>query len=400
MRIIQVHNGYIQPSGEGVVALQEVAMLREAGHEVVEYHRSNNEIKLLGLEGKLALAKRVIWASDSARSLESLIRSEKPDLVHFHNTFVMVSPSAYYACSKMKVPVVQTLHNYRLLCPRGDFFRENHRCEDCLEAVFPWPGVLHACYHRSQTHSAAVAAMITVHRWLRTWSKRVDTYIALTQFSSRKFVEGGLPAGKIMIKPNFVSPDPGMQKGSAGYALFVGRFSPEKRLRTLISAWKEFPAYQLKVVGGGPEESNIHRLAQSLGRSSIEFLGQRPRAEVIALMKNARFVIFPSEWYEGFPLVIVEAFACGVPVIASRLGAMAEIVGDGRTGLHFVAGDSGDLAAKVGWAWTHEKEMQEMGKEARREYEEKYTAEKNYKILMDIYQRTIERATARGRTTT
>jgi glycosyltransferase involved in cell wall biosynthesis len=394
MRIIQVHNAYTQPGGEGIVAAQEAAMLREAGHEVIEYHRSNNEIKLLGLESKLALAKRVIWASDAAHSLESLIRKEKPDLVHFHNTFVMVSPSAYYACSKMKVPVVQTLHNYRLLCPSADFFRQNHLCQDCLEKLFPWPGILHGCYHGSRTHSAGVAAMITVHRLLRTWSERVNTYIALTQFASRKFVEGGLPADKIMIKPNFISPDPGMREGLGNYALFVGRFFPEKKVQTLISAWKKFPGFRLKIVGGGPEEGGLQRLVERFRMDNVEFLGWRSRAEVIGFMKNARFLVFPSEWYEGFPMVIVEALACGIPIIASKIGSVGEVVKDGRTGLHFTPGDISDLEAKLQWAWAHEKEMENMGREARKEYAEKYTAERNYKILMDIYRRTIEGATA------
>ncbi|MGQ9873581.1 glycosyltransferase family 4 protein [Leptodesmis sp.] len=210
----------------------------------------------------------------------------------------------------------------------------------------------------------------------------MDVYIALTEFARQKFIEGGLPAEKIAIKPNFTYPDPGPGDRSGNYVLFVGRISREKGVRTLVQAWQKLRGVPLKVVGDGPLMGEMQR-ARSEG---LEILGWRSHDEVLALIKSARFLVFPSEWYEGFPLTIAEAFACGVPVIASRLGAMAEIVEDGRTGLLFNLGDAEDLAAKVEWAWANPDTMREMGREARQKYEQKYTAERNYQMLMEIYE--------------
>ncbi|MEM3433157.1 MAG: glycosyltransferase family 4 protein [Candidatus Methanomethyliaceae archaeon] len=396
MKILVVHNFYKQPGGEDVVCAQEIEMLRQAGHEVITYHRSNREVDGFKRMAKLVLAGSVVWAARSHRELRETLRRERPHVVHFHNTFLMVSPSAYYACREAGVPVVQTLHNYRLLCPRADFFRADRICEECVRRLFPWPGVAHACYHGSRLQTTGVAAMLTVHRALGTWSRLVDAYVALTEFARRKFVEGGLPGDRILVKPNFVFPDPGGREAGGGkYAIFLGRFSPEKRIVTVLRAWRHLSGVPLKIVGDGPEAPRLREMARRARLARVEFLGWRPRPEAIRLLKGARVLVFPSEWYESFPMTIAEAFACGVPVIATRLGAMAEIVEDGRTGLHFTPGDPEDLAAKVEWAWTHPKQMVEMGREARREYEAKYTAKKNYEMLMEIYRMAIERA--RGR---
>jgi len=294
--------------------------------------------------------------------------------------------------------VVQTLHNYRLLCPAAIFQRDGRVCEDCLGHV-PWRGVLHACYRDSRAATAAVALMLSVHRWLGTWSKMVDCYIALTEFARAKFIEGGLPAEKIVVKPNFVHPDPmavnhqssiANHKSPQGSALFVGRLSPEKGVRTLLAVWRRLGnRIPLRVVGDGPLRVELEAEAVRHGLSSVCFHGWLAPERTIEVIKVARFLVFPSESYETFGRVAVEAFACAVPVIASRLGAMQEIVEDGRTGLHFTPGDADDLAAKVEWAWTHPDEMQEMGRAARAEYEFKYTAERNYPMLMEIYERAI-----------
>jgi len=221
---------------------------------------------------------------------------------------------------------------------------------------------------------------------MKTWQEQVDIYVALTEFARRKLIEGGLPADRIVVKPNFVYPDPGPGDGSGNYVLFVGRISPEKGIRTLVRAWQELKGVPLKIAGDGPLVGDVRRVDSE----GVEILGWRSHDEVLALMKGACFLVFPSEWYEGFPVTIAEAFACGVPVIASRLGAMAEIIVDGCTGLHFEPGDPEDLAAKVAWAWGHPQEMVEMGKMARREYQAKYTAERNYEQLRAIYQRAVD----------
>jgi len=329
-----------------------------------------------------------IWSGRSYRGLEHATRSHSPDVVHFHNTFPLVSPAAYYAVRKHGVPIVQTLHNYRLLCPGATLFRDGAVCEECIERQSLLPALTHHCYRNSHVATTAVAAMLAVHRAACTWHRTVDVYIAPTEFVRRKFIDGGLPPDRIVVKPHFVLPDPGKGKGRGGYALFVGRLSEEKGVRTLAEAWQTLPEIPLLVAGDGP-------LAGTPWPRGITWLGNQPRERVVALMKDARVLVVPSMFYEIGPLTVVEAFACGLPVIASNLGSMAERVGHHRTGFLFHPGDAQDLARQVRWAFEHPEELQTMGAAARREFEEKYTAERNYKMLTDIYEMAIERARRR-----
>ncbi len=389
MKILIVHNSYQQPGGEDVVFDMEQQLLQRAGHQVLTYGRSNWEIEGYSAIGRIALIKRVVWATDTRREFTRLLLQEKPHLVHVHNTFVMISPSIYSACKEGGIPVVQTLHNFRLLCPASTFFRDGNVCEECVKHSL-WRGIRYGCYRDSRIATAVVATMLTVHRQLRTWTEGVNCYIALTEFARKKFIEGGFPADRIFLKPNFVNPDPGARNGDGGYALFVGRLSPEKRVRTVLAAWKRIRNHiPLLIIGGGPQRAELEAEAAGIGVSPVRFLGHLPREQTLAAINQARFLLFPSEWYENFPVTIAEAFACSTPIICSRLGAMQEIVADGHTGLHFTPGDSDDLASKVEWAWTHPERVRAMGKEARAEYESKYTAEKNYPILMEIYQRAM-----------
>lgn len=383
MRILLAHNFYQQPGGEETEFRAEAALLRSRGHEVVEFVEDNR--RLNGVN-PLKAALDAVWSRESERRISALIREHKPDVAHFHNTFLRISPAAYYACKKAGVPVVQTVHNYRLVCPGARLMRDGRVCEDCLGKPVPWPGVWHGCWRGSRAQTTVVVGMLTVHRLLRTWTEQVDMYIAPIELVRRKLIEGGLPAEKIAIKPNLIYPDPGPGDGSGNCVLFVGRISPEKGVRTLVQAWQKLKEVPLKVVGDGPLMGEMQR-ARSEG---LEILGWRSRDEVVALMKGARFLVFPSEWYETFGMTMVEAFACGIPVIASRLGAMTEIVEDGRTGLHFNPNDAEDLAAKVRWAWAHPDTMREMGREARQKYEQKYAAERNYQMLMEIYKTAME----------
>jgi glycosyltransferase involved in cell wall biosynthesis len=389
VKIILVHNSYQQPGGEDVVFQQERKLLEDHGHQVVVYQRSNWETDSYDGMKRLVLVRNTVWSSDSRNEFARLLRSEKPDLVHVHNTFVMISPSIYSACREAGVPVVQTLHNFRLLCPGATFFRDGRICEECTEHSL-LRSVVHKCYRESRSATAAVAMMLATHRLLGTWEKNVSAYIALTQFTRKKFVKNGLPANKVFVKPNFVHPDPGMSRGDGGYVLFAGRLSPEKRVSTLLSAWtllsKDIP---LMVIGGGPERESLEREAREVGLSHVTFRGQLSRPETLEAMRRARFLVFSSEWYENFPVTIAESFGVGLPVICSRLGAMQEIVEDRRTGLHFTTGDAHDLAEKVGWAWKNREFVEGLGRAARREYEEKYTAEKNYPMLMNIYARAL-----------
>jgi glycosyltransferase involved in cell wall biosynthesis len=381
MRILSIHNSYQIRGGEDVCSESEQRLLREQGHHVDTYEENNDRISTLNTAN---VALRTIWSKESYKIVKHRLQQSNYDLIHIQNFFPLISPSVYYAARSQGVPVVQTLHNYRLLCPNALFFRDGRVCEDCMGKPIPYPGILHHCYRESQSASAGVAAMLAVHRTLNTWTKMVDLYIALTQFARQKFIEGGLPPEKIVVKPNFVHPDLGIGSGDGGYALFVGRLSVEKGLDTLLTAWKQLDnPLPLKIVGDGPLADEVMQATQRLPK--VEWLGRKPMSEVHELMGKAMFLIFPSKWYETFGRVAVEAFAKGTPVIAANIGAIAELVDSGRTGLHFRPGDSEDLAARVEWALTHPTELALMRQEARAEFEAKYTAAKNYQKLMEIY---------------
>lgn len=385
MKILVLHNCYKQQGGEDSTVERETALLGAAGHHVSTYFRHNRDIDQSSLVAKIATGSNAIWARDTHRELSALLTREKPDVAHFHNTFPLISPSACYACHDAGVPIVLTLHNFRLFCAPSTFFRNGRICEECLEHSL-WRGVRHGCYRDSRPQTAAVALTLAIHRKLRTWVRMVDCYLAPTEFVRRKFVAAGFPPDKVLVKPNFVDPDPGERQSPGEYAIFVGRITVEKGLRTLIAAWalleKRIP---LVIVGDGPLRQELEPEVIQRGLSDVRFEGSLPNAKTLRKMKGARFLIFPSEWYETFGTTIVEAFACGIPVVCSNLGAMQELVVYGRTGLHFTPGDPGDLAAKVDWAWNHPVEMDEMGRAARREYEAKYTPEQNYRMLMMAY---------------
>lgn len=394
--VLLVHCRYQERGGEDVVFDAETELLKEHGHPVDCLVFDNHDIPDRRSPFASAnLAVSTVWSKPAAARVSAAIREFTPEVVHFHNTFPLITPSAYAACRKSSVPVVQTLHNYRLLCPNAQFFRDGHACEDCLGRTPPWPGVWHGCYRNSRGQTAAVAAMLTVHRLRRTWERDVDVYVALTDFARRKLAEGGVPADKIVVTPNFLHPDPGMGAHRGDFALFVGRLTPSKGVETLLRTWESFQGLPpLRIIGEGPLSDAVARAGQLT--PAIEFRGHLDRDSVLACMGQARVLIFPSQWYEAFPMSIVEALATGLPIIASRLGAMAEIIEDGRTGLHFATGDSADLAARVRWAWEHPDMMRAMGKEGRRVYETKYTAEHHYQQLMQIYQRAMGVAAGRS----
>jgi glycosyltransferase involved in cell wall biosynthesis len=381
MHILSIHNKYQIRGGEDESRESEERLLRRMGHIVDVYEEDNSRVAKIPL---VNLAARTVWSNESHRIVKTRLVESKTDIVHIQNFFPLISPSVYYAAKDLGVPVVQTLRNYRLMCPNGLFFRDGKVCEDCMGKPIPYPGVLHGCYRSSRVASATVATMLSVHHTMGTWTKLVDVYIALTEFAKQKFIEGGLPAEKIVVKPNFVYPDPGVGSGSGGYALYVGRLSEEKGLDTLLSAWEQLSVkIPLKIVGDGPLASQVADLTKRLPQ--VEWLGRQGIESVHALMGEARFLIFPSKWYETFGRVAVEAFAKGTPVIASKIGAIAELVEHGCTGLHFIPGDSASLAGAVEWALEHPDVLQKMRYSARAEFEAKYTAQQNYHRIMKIY---------------
>lgn len=392
MKILAVHNHYQIRGGEDESFKIEVNTLREAGHHVISYTQDNEQVERIG---RVRTAARTVWSGHTYHEVRKLLAAEKADVMHVQNFFPLVSPSVYYASRAMGVPVVQTLRNYRLLCPNSLFFRDGHVCEDCMGKVLPWPGIVHGCYRNSKVASATVSGMITVHRMVNTWEKMVDVYVTLTEFARQKFIEGGLPAEKLVVKPNSVHPDPGLGQQKGDYALFVGRLTPEKGISTLLRAWEQVGQNRrLLIVGEGPLQDNVQEIAERV--TGIEYVGRQALEQVYTLIGAAQMLIFPSEWYETFGRVAIEAFAKGTPVIAARIGAIAEIVDNGRTGLLFEPGNVGHLSEQLAWAWSHPDDMAKMGHEARREYEAKYTAKRNYEMLMDIYDRAIVTAQARA----
>lgn len=376
-RILIIHNAYQQRGGEDTVVESEMALLSARGHDVELFARDNHSI--VG-RPSASLALQALWSTEAGDALAAKLNDFKPDVLHVHNTMPLISPSIYWVAHRMRVPVVQTLHNFRLLCPQAMLLRDQRVCEDCVGKV-PWRSVLHRCYRDSAPQSAVLAGMITLHRGLGTWRNKVTRYIALNDFCRRKFIEGGLPEDRIVIKPNFVDFDAPPDGPRSGF-LYVGRLSTEKGVATLAEASKRLAGCELRVAGSGP-------LADTFDGSPAVMLGSVGMDEVRRQMQSASALVLPSIWFESFPRTLVEAFACGLPVIASRLGALAELIEDGKTGLLFEPGNVDSLVERLQWAREHPQELAEMGRNARACFEAHFTPQRNYEQLLAIYQTAI-----------
>jgi glycosyltransferase involved in cell wall biosynthesis len=386
MRILVCHNYYQQAGGEDQVFADEARLLESRGHQVIRLTRDNAVIGRR--QGACRTAWQTIWSRDTYCEARALIRRERPHVVHCTNTFPLISPSIYYAARAEGVPVVQSLHNYRLLCANSLLLRDGHVCESCLGKMTLWRGVLHGCYRQSRAGSAVVAAMVAAHRLAGTWTRAVCRYVAMSRFSRSKFIAGGLPADRIAVKPNFVPSDPGPGTGGGGYAVFVGRISAEKGIEVLLDAWQRLGRRTaLAVVGDGPLAGRVRAAARS--NPAIRWLGRQPADRVLSILGEASCLVLPSLCYENCPKTLLEAFAKGTPAIVSRRGAMAEMVDEGRTGLAFRPGDSRSLAEAVAELLNHPARAACMRVAARREYESKYTAEANYRALLAIYRDAI-----------
>ncbi|MBC7162768.1 MAG: glycosyltransferase family 4 protein [Immundisolibacter sp.] len=384
MRVLLAHNAYQHRGGEDSVVESELALLRSHGHVVETFFRSNDDVAGMPT---LSLARQTLWSGRTSRDLAVLVRRFQPDLIHAHNTFPLISPSLYWAAARAGVPVVQTLHNFRLMCLNALFLRQGRVCEDCMGHL-PWRGVARGCYRDSRAASGVLAGMLTLHRGLGTYRHKVARYIALNEFCRGKFIEGGLPAERVVVKPNFVDwaetqshTDPLPEgDGERQGLLCVGRLSTEKGVAVLVGAMALSPSAQLRVAGEGPQAGLLD------GVAGVTRLGSLPGEAVRQEMHRAQALVMPSIWYENFPRTIVEAFACGLPVIASRIGALADIVRDGQTGLLFEPGNARDLADRVAWARANPQRMAAMGAAARAQYEAEFSPEVNYRRLMEIYE--------------
>ena len=381
MRVLVVHNFYQQEGGEDHEVAAELQLLREGGHEVATFTLHNDEI---ARTSAIRVAGKTLWNGEAYRALGSLLRQHRPDVAHFHNTFPLVSPAGYYAAHAAGVPVVQSLHNYRLLCPNALLFRDGRVCEECVGRAVPWPGVAHRCYRASRAASAAVVTMLSVHRALGSWRREVDLFVAPSRFARQKFVDAGMAAEQVVVKPNVVARDPGAGAGGGGYALYVGRLSVEKGVDTLLDAWRpeRSPSMPLHIVGDGPLAGAVAAAAD--GRV-VSWLGALPAADVERQMADATLLVVPSRCYETFGRVVIEAFAAGTPVVASSHGVLAELVEDGRTGALFPPGDAAALVDRVVALASHGATVVRMRAAARAAFEGQYGAVANHDALLDVY---------------
>ena len=386
MNVLVVHNFYQQAGGEDQVFADEIALLESHGHRVFKHTVHNDQISGLS---KITVAKKTIWNDEAAAAIRESVHANSIEVAHFHNTFPLLSPAVYSAAHRGGAAVVQTIHNYRLICPAATFLRDGHVCELCLGKTFPAPAVKYNCYRGSKSATAVAATMLATHKTRGTYRDDVDAYIALTQFARSKFIEADfIPEAKLHVKPNLVSPDPGFGAGEGGYAIFVGRLTESKGILTLLAAWEKLKApVALKILGDGELAEKVKAAAANDPR--IEYLGRQPLAKVYEAMGQASALVFPSVWYEGMPKTIIESFAKGTPVIASRLGSMTEMISPGETGALFEAGAAGDLAATIEQLFANREKLVAMRATSRREFEMNYSADRNYTQLMHIYETAI-----------
>ena len=388
MKVLMLHNRYRERGGEDYSSAAEVELLRSVGIDCEFLQLDNREMIKTGL----AAAAAAVWSRQRANEIFDIVIDRKIDVVHVQNFFPQFSPAVHWAAGEAGAAVVQTLRNYRLACVNGQFFRDGRICEDCLGRT-PIRGVIHRCYRDSIAASGAVAAMLVAHRLLGTWTHKVDRFIAVSDFIRTKLLQAGLPPGKVEVKPNFLPVEPAAPgPGDGGYFIYVGRLSEEKGIRTLLDAWKTLspPAPVLKLVGEGPLEEFVRSAAAALPQ--VEVLGPRKPAEVLDLVARAQALVFPSEWYEGHPRVLIEALSVGTPIISSDIGAAAEVVEDQVSGLQFRGGVALDLSAKVKEFMTGRDRMRAMRSAARETFLARYTAASNVKRILGIYERALEHA--------
>ncbi len=391
MKILLVHNRYrsSSPSGEDRVVEQEGHALRAAGHTVERFERSSDEIASRSAAGQALVGIQVVWNDEARRSLSGTLRKYRPHVVHVHNTFPLLSPSVLYACRHEGVPVVATLHNYRLVCPKGTLFRDGRICHDCIGRL-PVPGVRHGCYRDSVVATLPLAAGVVAHR--TAWRTLVSAYVFISRAQRDIVAHDGLPAGRLFVKPNFVnwSPPPPARRGDG--IVYAGRLTEEKGLPLLMDAWDRYADNQggpleLALAGAGPLETRV--AAWAANKDSVRWLGKLTREDCASLIAGARAVVVPSQWEETFGLVAVEAMAAGVPSVVPAHGSFPELVTDGREGVLFEPGNADALASVFRDVEARPSHYERLGRAARESYEQRFSPNANIDQLLRIYEFAI-----------
>ncbi|MDX2079445.1 MAG: glycosyltransferase [Terrimicrobiaceae bacterium] len=395
MKILYVWNLYQQQGGENMWYPSEPELFRERGHEVCFYERDNSDLRSFGALQKVSMLWRTSWAEDTYREVRAMLRREKPDVVHVYNTLALVSGSIFHACAAEHVPVVQTLYNYRAVCPAATLLREGQVCEECVSDSL-WSSVKHACYRDSRLQSAALAASIAFHRWIGTWERCVQAFIVPTAFMREK-LSAGLPREKIEVRPNWHEPDPGMREGDGGgNLLYVGRLSEEKGARVVLETWARHPDLPpIRILGDGPLKDEIEDAARNDSR--IEYLGRQPHERVISELRAAGGLLVPALWYEAFPHTLLEAAACGAPILGSHLGTLPDVVVDGQTGFLFDPFDPSDVASVIRRFFDSGTDRRAIQLAARQKYDSEFRGEQAYGNLTRIYQLAMARISQKTR---
>jgi glycosyltransferase involved in cell wall biosynthesis len=394
MKVLLVHNFYgsASPSGENQVFETEKVLLLQHGHDVAEFTRHSDEIRSTGAFGVLKGAFATPYNPFMAQAIQKKVELFKPDVVHVHNTFPLISPAIFRAIGNRMARVL-TLHNYRLFCPAAIPMRDGKVCTDCMDMRSVWPSIQHGCYRNNRLATLPLAANVALHRALGTWQNEIDAFIAFTDFQRTTMIAAGLPGERVYVKPNYFPGNPPMipwaERGK--YAVFAGRLSAEKGVQALVNAWLAWgaDAPELRIVGDGPLRTELEK---AVAVSNIRFLGQLPSGESIRQIGNARMLLLPSECFEGFPMVIREAFALGTPAAVSNLGPLPSIVNSGVNGVVFEPSTPQSLLATVRQAWQTPGMLEQLGKGARVSFDKLYNEDTNYARLIEIYEAAIQRS--------
>lgn len=391
--VLQIHARYRQAGGEDRVVEAERQLLEEAGIGVEQIVFDNADLReSRGLVGDAGLAMSAIWSRGAYRRVARAIATHRPDVVHVHNTFAAASPSVFWPPRRARIPVVQTLHNYRQVCPKATLFRDGRTCMDCVGKPVPLPGVVHACVRHSHAQSAVAAATLATHRALGTYRQAVTTYVALTAYQRSLLASGGMDPGRIRVVPNFLEPDPGRGELTRSGVLFVGRLAVEKGVEPLLRSATIEPGI-VSIGGDGPMAPTVERAHTS---GAVAYLGRLAPEQVQLHLKRAAALVVPSIWFEGFPMVVLEAFASATPVLANNIGSLAEIVEDGVTGRLVDVNDASALAAAIRRFHDHPDEAQAMGARARQRFEERYRGTSHLAQLIDVYGEATQTLAADG----